>query len=260
MRAVDTPALMRGMVGLAAFIQAIDTAIVLTAVFDGNKMQLPFFDWLPVIPLPLLPLYIGIWCLAAVSFAAGRHIHIAGVILMLAMSYAILVDQQSYSNHVHLLILVVLLLMLPRRYSDVLLRWQMSIVYFFAAISKVNLIYISGVIVAGNLRNGWIVQLPESLIRLEIMLPLAIASICLELFLAIAFWTPRYRPAALVVGTVFHISIVLLFPANVILQLIVFGLTMGSLYLLFLDPAVVAERVQSAIDRARRGITAPARS
>ncbi|MEZ4522722.1 MAG: HTTM domain-containing protein [Thermomicrobiales bacterium] len=259
MRAIEVRTLMRLLIGTAALIQAVDMAILFHVVFDEGKLRLPLYDWLPVLPGALMPVYFGIWLLSAIAFATGLQMRLAGVLLVFSMMYAIFVDQQTYSNHVYLLVIVMLLLMLPGSLPLTLLRWQMSIVYFFAAVSKINIIYISGLIVAGNLQHGWLLQLPDPLFRWEAMLPIAVGSICLELFLAVAFWIPRYRPVAFRIGVAFHLAIVLFFPFNAVLQLIVFALTMDSLYLLFLDPVVVEGRVPAVIERARNRLAVPAR-
>lgn len=247
-------AITRILIGIAAFFQMIDTAGILSDVLDDTRLQLPLFAWLPVVSSDWLPAYLLLWGIAAVLFAIGWHTWTAGTVLSLVLSYSLVIDQQSYSNHVYLLILVVVLLTLAQsgsRFSIdarlntaqetvpgwpvVLLKWQMSIVYCFAAISKVNLLYISGAIMAANMRHGWAVSLPEAWIQVEVMLPLAVVSIFTELFLAFAFWSPRHRPVAVFVGVAMHTIIALTFPIETALALTIFGIIMVAIYVQFLD-------------------------
>lgn len=233
MRAVESLTAIRILIGSAAFIQAIEAAMILRAVLDDGMLRLPFVGWLPVIPHALIPLFALVWCIAAIAFAAGWHYRIAGSVLALLMGYSIVLDQQTYSNHVWLLVIVVGIVSWAGSEAARLLRWQLSIVYFFAAVSKMNLIYVSGAIIGLNMRHGWLVPLPESLVRWELLMPLAIMSIVLELFLAFAFWSRRHRKAATIAGILFHITFVVLFPADVALGLIVFGCVMFAMFIAF---------------------------
>lgn len=115
------------------------------------------------------------------------------------------------------------------------MKIQLSIVYFFAAVSKVNLLYISGAIIAANMQNGWLFPLPATLARWEIMLPIAVASIATELFLAFAFWSKRHRMPALYAGILLHTMIVLSFPFGDGAALVIFGILMLGLYVPFFD-------------------------
>lgn len=248
----STVGMARILVGIAAILQAISTLAILERVFDASMLQLPYAAWLPKLPAQLIPLYILVWCCAAISFTIGWHTRICGFALALILGYSITLDQQTYSNHVYLLALVVLLLTLARcggRYSldarrgerletapawpVTLLKIQLSIVYAFAALAKLNVLYISGAIMAAQISNGWIIALPDAWQRWEVTMPLAALSILTELFLAIAFWSRRYRNLALGIGVGLHVTIVLSFPASSALALTVFGLTMFALYLPF---------------------------
>jgi predicted DCC family thiol-disulfide oxidoreductase YuxK len=106
-------------------------------------------------------------------------------------------------------------------------------VYGFAALSKVNLTYLSGSVVASYLRREGPLAVPEAWRSVEPMMVLAILSICLEAFVAIGLWLPRWRPAALVAGLGLHIGISAWL--NPTFQITVFSLLMLPLYLLFLE-------------------------
>ena len=114
-----------------------------------------------------------------------------------------------------------------------LLCAQVSIVYGFAALAKLNPDFLSGSVVASYLRRDGPLAVPGAWRSLEPMLVLSLLAICSEAFLAFALWMPRWRPAAMVVGLGLHVFIAgWLSPTS---SLIVFSLLMLPLYLLFLD-------------------------
>lgn len=251
-------ALTRVVIGVAALLQMVDSAVILSRILDPTMMQVPSWGWLPVLSPDWLPLYLLLWCVAALAFSVGWHTSLAGPALCLVLGYSLVIDQQSYSNHVYLLILVVGLLTLAQSgnrlsvdgwlgktratvplWPIVLLKIQLSIVYFFAAVAKLNLLYFSGAVIGVNVSHGWIIPLPDALHRWEVLMPLAVASIAAELFLALAFWSPRHRNVAVCVGVAMHATIALTFPADTALALTAFGLIMFALYLQFLDPAAL---------------------
>ena len=97
----------------------------------------------------------------------GLRTRLCGTILTLSMAYTLFFDQQLYSNHLYLATLVVLLLTIAdsaARWSldarrlgrrDLILEWptlllkiQISIVYFYAALLKINPQYLSGTMIA----------------------------------------------------------------------------------------------------------------
>ena len=188
-------------------------------------VDMPYVAWYPRISVAILPFFIGLWLCMALAFALGLGTRVCGVILTLSMAYTLFFDQQLYSNHLYLGTLVVLLLTIAEsgaRFSfdarrsggqDLILEWpilllkiQISIVYFYAALLKINPQYLSGVMLSSfwpfsqlaALPGGWAAVLPIA----------AVASILTELFLAIALWVPRLRWLALVVGIGFHMLII----------------------------------------------------
>ena len=109
-----------------------------------------------------------------------------------------------------------------------LMKIQLSLVYFFAAIAKLNPIFLSGYVIASRTTHPTLAQ------QAPIVLSgLAVASVAAEAWLSFALWFPRLRVAAIVVGVVMHAMVPLIFGLYV--GLIVFSLTAVSLYPLFLD-------------------------
>ena len=174
--------------------------------------------------------------------------------LAAAMSYVLLLDEQTYSNHLYLLVLVVLLLVLAnaggalgvdaRRgrvgphaeaYAVWLLRTQVSATYAFAALAKLNPVYLSGATLAGYMSPDLLVALPEAM-RLPFVLACSWGTIALELGLAVALWSARWRRVAVAAGVALHVGMVALLPPAARMQLAIFAIEMVTLYVVFFVP------------------------
>jgi hypothetical protein len=250
-------AIVRMLVGLAAIGFALEAWVNIGRVLSSQVVDMPYVAWYPLLPTAMLPLFIGLWLCAALAFALGLYTRVCGAILTLSMAYTLFLDQQLYSNHLYLATLVVLLLTIAdsgARFSldarrsggrDLILEWpilllkiQISIVYFYAALLKINPQYLSGVMLAGFWpfnqlavqSGGWSAAL---------LLPLlAVVSILTELFLAVALWVPRLRWLALVVGVGFHMMIIWTGgsqPGVPDLPFAIFALVMVAPYALFFE-------------------------
>lgn len=246
MRAGPVPVgLARIGVGVAAVIGAYEVRSELQAVADPAVLKLPRFDALPAIPPAWVNVLLGIWLVAALAFLLGWRVRVAGPVLLALLAYVLLLDYQLYSNHLYLLSILTLLMTLAdsgaavslesrRRgkvesipaWPVVLMRVQLSIVYGFAALAKLNLAYMSGLVLRVQLRVPGVESLPPWVFTL-----LALASVCTEAFLAFAFWNRRLRPFAFVVGIGFHLTI--LATMRVVPDLITFAILMASVYTTF---------------------------
>jgi hypothetical protein len=239
--------LTRVLVGGAALIRTIIAWQVLTKLSREETLQVPYFDWFPEPTVPLAIAIVAVWVVAAVLFILGWRVALTGPMLLGTVVFTLALDQQTYSNHLYLLAWLVLLLTvadagaglnLSRRDRPVV-RWpvllimmQLSIVYGFSAITKINSDFVSGRVLAGSLRGG-IVEFPEALRTPEVLSVLALVVIALELFVAVFIWRARFRPAVFILGLGLHASIILLMPDTI--QLLVFALEMLALYPLFLE-------------------------
>jgi predicted DCC family thiol-disulfide oxidoreductase YuxK len=165
-----------------------------------------------------------------------------------------LADQQLYNNHTYLIAVAVLLLVAAgsgssfsidaRRtgtderpipaWTIYALRTQLSIVYLFAALAKMNPSFLSGSVIAASLRRDGI-AIPEAFITFEPMFVMSIAVISAELFLAFALWSPRWRPAGFVVGLALHVGIVAVMYSA--WDLATFGVATLALYVAFIPAA-----------------------
>lgn len=250
-------------VGIAAMIEAWEVSSELGHLSDPGVLRMPRFDFLPPIPESSVSLFLGVWVLLALAFAAGLRPRIAGLALSGMLAYVLALDHQLYSNHLYLMTLVTVILALgnsgaalsldSRRrgaqpaipgWPVALIRVLVSIVYGFAAASKLNLIFLSGLVLRVYMKLPGIESIPSWVFSL-----FALGAVATETFLAVAFWKPRLRRFAVVVGIGFHLTI--LATMQLVPDLITFGLLMGCAYLAFFtrlthagEPAPAEDAVQ----------------
>lgn len=245
-------AVARIVIGVAAALKGIQLAPLLSRFDDPDVLRIPYLDLAPSVSDLPPALIVATWIVAAVCFAIGLRTSVSGSLLAVTMSAVLLSDQQLYSNHLYLLILVTALLTLARSGSALsldallgrgaptipawpvlLLRAQLSIVYAFAALSKINAAFLSGTVVAVTLRRDGPLAVPQEWRTFEPMAAISLLAVLTELFLAVALWSPRWRRTAFVVGAGLHVGIAIWFiPTG---QLAIFSLIILAPYLLFLD-------------------------
>lgn len=243
--------LLRITAGTAALLKAGELAPVLARFDDQAVLRIPYLPGVSITGVGSTVLLVA-WVATSLLFVIGARTSLSGIALTLILAGVLLSDQQLYSNHLYLLTLLVGLVTAGRGGSAIsvdaflgrgrttapgwphdLLRVQVSIVYGFAALAKVNAAYLSGSVVAAYLRRDGPLAIPAEWRVFEVMAALALLSILAELFLAVALWLPRWRPAAFVVGLAMHLGIALFFDPPI--QLWIFALMILPMYLLFLD-------------------------
>lgn len=258
--------LARIVVGVAAVIRGLVSWEVLMALAREEILGIPYLDWMPDPSLPLAVGIVAVWLVAAILFTIGYRTGIAGICLLAAILLTLALDQQTYSNHLYLMSWLVALMTLADagagmnlsradrpivRWPVLLLMMQVSIVYGFSALTKINVDFVSGRVLAASLGGG-LVEFPAALRTPEFLSPLALLVIAVELFLAIFLWRTLLRPLAIALGLGLHLSITLLM-ANTT-ELFVFSLEMLALYPLFLGGRlnVEADSQSPWPDRIRR--------
>lgn len=244
--------LTRILFGASALIRGLVVWGILTKLAKEDTLRLPYTDWLPTPTLPLAIAVVSIWVAASILVMVGWRVSLSGPCLLAAIVFTLALDQQTYSNHLYLMAWLVLLLTLADagaginvtrddrpvvRWPVLLVMMQLSIVYGFSAVTKINSDFVSGRVLAASLRGG-IVEFPENLRTPEFLSVLALLVIAVELFLAIFIWRATFRPAAFILGLGLHVSIVLLMPSTA--QLLVFALEMLAIYPLFLTGRLAA--------------------
>ncbi|HEV7765267.1 MAG TPA: HTTM domain-containing protein [Thermoanaerobaculia bacterium] len=232
----------RMLIGVNAAFASLETWRMLSRVLQPPVVKIPFFPWVPLLPSSALPVFLAVWLLAALLFALGWKTRVAGAVLSLVTGYTLIMDQQTYSNHLYLLFLVILLLTIAEctRRDDVaawpilLLKIQITLVYVFSAMAKITPQYLAGEILTRSLKQeGWL-AVPQSWRAPDVMSVLAVISIAAELLIAFGLWSRRLRLYAIVAGIGFHLLIIATLDSSR-LSLAIFALDMFAVYLLFVD-------------------------
>jgi hypothetical protein len=250
-------AAVRIVIGINAMICALDEWRKLSRVLAPGILPLPFVEWLPRLSLKALPLFMVAWLGAAISFTIGWKTRFAGALLFCLTGYTLLLDQQTYSNHLYLLVLIVLLLTIADsgavfaleaqgrgRWKSIpawpllLLKIQVSVVYGFSALAKITPGYLSGTVLSRNLRQSGFLVVPQSWRVPAAMSFVAVISIVLELFLALGLWVSRLHLIAVLTCVVFHALLIATLNSHRV-ALGIFAVEMIALYSLFLDASYV---------------------
>lgn len=249
-------AVARMLVAAAALLKAVVIAGPLLRLTEPGWLRMPVVAWLPYPAAPVVTGLLAVWLLAALGLLLGWGTRVSGAVLAACLAVPLLLDEQLYSNHLYLLAVLTLLLTVAdsaacwsldahRRGTRervpagpvLLLQAMLPIVYGFAALAKVNVVWLSGGVMAASLRTDGLLAVPAPLRTVYVMAAVAVASVLLEGFLAVAFLRPRWRRAGAVLGVAFHLSIIATMTAR--LELLIFALAMFALYPLFTAPARV---------------------
>jgi hypothetical protein len=230
--------ILRVVIGLVSILRGIEEWRVMRLVFRPDIVRFPMFEFLPVIGARAATGFLVAWMLAACAFTIGAQVRLSGLVLAATMGTTLFIDQQLYFSHLYLLTLIVLLVALanPENRAETVIYWpvlllklQLSIVYIFAAVSKMNSQYLSGFMLAANFRKSLV--FPPALLS-----AFAAASIFVEVFLAFALWSRRWRKPAVVIGVGFHAVMVFSLAPPVMAQLALFAVECIALYQLFFIP------------------------
>jgi predicted DCC family thiol-disulfide oxidoreductase YuxK len=238
-------ALTRIGIGVAAGMIGLETWRLLIKVSAPDKLQVPAFAWLPDPGHGLIWALFAVWTLLAAALTLGFRARLAAAGLALLAVLAMVLDEQVYSNHLALMAVLCALLTLgqpaavwsldARRrpaiattpyWPVLLIKVQISTLYGFAALSKLNDVYLSGDVLA---RSTWgvVSGLGES-----ILIAASAAGLAVELFLSVGLWSERLQRFAFPIGLCFHLLILATFARP--LPLIPFALLALSPYVLFL--------------------------
>jgi hypothetical protein len=249
-------ALARIVIGVAVLLKLVGGIRILTRLTEPTTIKLPMFAWTPQPTPATVALLLVFWGVGGICFLVGWRTRSAGLLLTLVLAVQLVLDQQTYSNHLYLLALVIGWLTVadsgaawsvdarrrPRAtvpaWPVFLLQAQASVVYAYAAMSKITPDYLSGLALAPFVSvQAWIelIGLPAAA---TIVLLMSWAAIPLEAILAIYLWSPRHRATVALLGVVLHVGMVALI-YRMRLDLTVFAFVMWGLYLLFLGPALV---------------------
>lgn len=239
-------------IGVAAILKALERAPVIERLAQPDVLGTPYITGQPSIVGVPTELVLLTWIALGVAFALGAYTTIVGASLTALLAAVLLSDQQLYSNHLYLLTCLVGLLTLARSGAALsvdeqrgrgkaaipawpldLVRLQVIVVYLFAGISKINLGYLSGSVVATSLRREGPLAFPQEWMTFEVMATLAVMSILAEVGLAAGLAVRRWRRTAFVVGLGLHTTIALWFEPTI--PLLIFAVISLAPYVVFLD-------------------------
>lgn len=193
---------------------------------------------------------------AGISLALGYHPKIsAGCVLALGV---LLIGLGVYNHHLYLLVVIACILTVGIQ-VDLLLKIQLTIVYGFAVLTKLNDGFLSGTELhvsmverspLWNLVVGG--EAPAAL-----LITLSFAALVAEGFLAIGFWFRSTRWIAAVVGIGTHGGMLILLadtPLQVV-NLLVYGSLMVSMYLAFFSDRFKSPRRLSTTYRSKSSVS-----
>jgi hypothetical protein len=184
---------------------------------------------------------LGSWAIGTVAFAVPRTRLAFGWLGPVGVVGASLLDRQVFTDITFLIVLAFAMHwwsgLLGRRTITSHLRGvplrvlqsQISIVFFWTAIAKLNPRFLSGAVLSTSFTGP--VPPPDFLLQREALVALAVATVFGEAVLAVALWVDTLRPMALTAAVGFHVLILMFFRPT--LALAAFACVMGSGYLLF---------------------------
>lgn len=185
--------------------------------------------------------------IAEAFFLRGKGVRVAALI-MAAGFFTFILALGLYNHHTYLLAAIAVIFAIGV-HEVFLLKMQMSVVYFYAAITKLNETYLSGTELYASMvgRPLW-----QVLVGVEpapaFLMGLAGLSILVEGFLGFGFWFRRTRWVALVVGAGFHLTLIAAMTRGLEsgLNLGIYGFALMAFYVLFFPREVgkLRERVR----------------
>jgi hypothetical protein len=248
-------ALVRVAIGVAGLLAGLELLGLASRVLAPGIIALPLVPGLPRMSAAAAPLVVSLWLALALLVALGMLLRPAALALSGLAAYTMLSEQQFYSNHLYLLILLLLIVawspadtawalrrrgLAPRlvpAFTATLLQLQITAVYLFSALSKLNPIFLTGAVLAAEPGIvGLVERLPiEDGLVLRL---LAAGAILAELAIVVCLWTPRLRPLAVPLGLGLHGTILATMGAEPAggLGLLMFAVAMLAPYGLFFAP------------------------
>lgn len=234
-------AMARILVGLVAAGFSLEWYWVLSRAASGKYLTIPVFDGWPAPTPALVSALFAVSLVSSVAMVLGLAGRLPAILVGTSAAAVLLMDQQTYSNHMVLLISLAMavgmsgaaqawsLSRTPRTarvpyWPALLIKAQITTLYAWTAVAKINPQYLSGEVL-GTYLQPW-VPIPEHLLPVA-----ALLSIVTEAFLAVALWIPAIRKFAFVVGAGLHVGIVVMLQSPA--PLVGFGMLMLSGYILF---------------------------
>lgn len=253
--------LFRCTLGLVVMLKVSPLTKRIGKLFTENVLQVPFFSNYPLHSEQIATILCVFLLLSSTSLTLGFYSRTNAILSASCLSLTILIDRQLYSNHLYLIVLLLLLLGCSRcgeRFSVDARNWslrdnpikveawpieliklQLSVVYFFAAITKINVSFLSGDLLRYVFvkESSWdtLQAIGQQAEWNTCFSTLAYLSVLTELFLCFALWHKRTRLLAVGIGVGFHLSLAFVYFSPSDSQLLVFSLVMFAVYSLHFD-------------------------
>ncbi len=144
--------------GIVTVLNSLETSALLRQI-AGGKLALPVHGWVPPPSTPAVLMYLVLAVTAGVAVTMGWRTSAAAGLSTVLNVGVLLWDQQTYSSHRLLATLLVAYLVFARSdaawalsrrpgsvpwWPQLLMLTQLSVCYFFAAASKVSVVFLSG--------------------------------------------------------------------------------------------------------------------
>jgi hypothetical protein len=247
-------------VGLAGILGAIEVYALGSFVVAPGILALPMVPGMPRLTPETLPIVVAVWMCAAILVLLGTLMRPAGLFLAGLIGMVLLSEQQLYSNHLYLLAIETALVAIgpsdavwslaargkpqPTHipgWSATLLQLQLSSVYLYGALSKLNPVYLSGAVLANQ--EGVVGMLADiagsaatlGLTTATLLIALSVGAVLIELLLILFLWQRRLRLLAIPLGVILHgiIQVTMGGEASIGIGLVEFMLLMLPPYSLF---------------------------
>lgn len=227
--------------------------------------------WHPYLSPSLAPWLLILWAVLALGLTLGYRSRACAALISSLVAYILLADARLHNQHFYLIGLLGFLFALSRcdvafsirgshRFTTdhegipawpvFLIKAQMSIVYAFAAITKIkiNIDFLAGhTIHEAMMTHTFAKMLFPYAMRESVAVCIFIAtlSITVEAWLAVGLWFSRTRALSMTLGFFFHIGLIVFVHSGVIsgVRLIVFGGLLLVLYVLFIGTSEPAGMV-----------------
>jgi predicted DCC family thiol-disulfide oxidoreductase YuxK len=237
--------------GLTAIMIALVTHRDILSLMEPGTLQIPVFSWVPVLSKTSLYFLTAFSLTVSILFTIGAFARFAGFSIVVLILYRHLMDWGLYQNYTVMLALFILCASLGNSGSAIsvssrppasvplwpqtLIKFQVSVIYFYTALSKCNSLFLEGRVFRHSLT--WLAPLDHP----ALWTACAITTIVLEFAFVICLWLPATRAWMIALGTAFHLGI--LFSFGFISSYIGFTIEFISIYLLYLQPKPGSLRV-----------------
>ena len=250
---------------LGVFRAAIGVAAVVKGVDIAFRLRHEEKIWWEAVGLPteLLPLFLGLWFLAALALLVGYRSRFAALTIAGLTAFFIRFSD-VYGNHFYLLGTLALLLSLSDcgayasldsrrrgireqvpRLPVTLIQIQISVVYLFSAIGKFNTDFVPGNVLFYRGQNAFMLPDLEPVAFVPLFMGMAVGAIGLELFIAVGLWFDRVRPAVFALGLALHTGMIVILSDDLprFARLVLFAFLAFACYLLFVKAPLHARVV-----------------